>query len=169
MGNIKFGGLLVLAASLLAGCQTAHEGGGVQAVQPPQPITLQRDGKLSQAVQEEFHSKGAVVLLDERHNAYVGLPARTEELKRVYVKAPYETRHSSQIKSAGEIPAPVQEQVASVLRRQDREVAAVYVTADSGQVEELRQVAGGGARVQAADQLSAAAVAKEIWSDDQAE
>jgi len=169
MRNINFGGLLVLAASLLAGCQTAHEGVGVQAVQPPQPITLQRDESLSQAVQEEFHSKGAVVLLDERHNAYVGLPARPEEFKRVYVKAPYETRHSSQIKSAGEIPAPVQEQIASLLRGKDQHVATVYVTADSQQIKELLQFSSGGARIQAVEQSSAAAVAKEIWSDDQAE
>ena len=171
MYKTVLGSLLTLAVIALSGCETQshREYAQMQAERAavPTPITLQRSEPLTKALNAEFDGSKAIVLLDERHNAYVGIvPAH--DYQRIYVRAPRESDEASRVRTAGELPWPVQEQIAKIVRSHDAHVDQVFVTADGKQYQRLASIQSDGVRVQSVEREkdTAASVVRDIWQNE---
>jgi len=132
--------LALALTALLGGCSSAPQAGRADAarVQAAGSGLLRFDPGLARAVSSEEGVLDAIILLDERHNAY-GVVRTDPDLVRRYVKAPLDSDHRSGVRSVGELPSIVQARIASALRRADREVQAVLLTNDPHHFERIRR------------------------------
>lgn len=92
---------------------------------------------LSEVVSQSEGVANGTVLLDEEHNAYVAISAPNTKADEITV----EENKALNVKTEGEIPKPLQEKVATNLRKADSLVDTVYITNNPRHAEDFNRYA----------------------------
>ncbi|ARU61747.1 hypothetical protein CBW65_12465 [Tumebacillus avium] len=112
-----------------------------KAEQPKQEVQLRHSGPLSAEVSKLEGVVEAIVLVDEKGNAFVALN-EDQQVKAKMVKAPREANERIDVKTEGDIPQPIQERIASKLRAMNENIGTVHITNSPEHVKKFQRYAG---------------------------
>lgn len=108
---------------------------------PDKEVQLRHSGPMSAEVSKLEGVVEAIVLLDEKGNAFVALN-EDQKVKAKMVKAPREANERIDVKTEGDIPQPIQERIAAKLRAMNENVGTVHITNSAEHVKKFQRYAG---------------------------